>query len=100
MRLALDARDHLTHVQRLVGTRFQDGKALGEGAPAQDANVYLSGAPEVHQAGGGLVDVDRTGADEGTAVVIDDIHTRIALDLEDGAEGVDGPIGSGAADRA
>jgi len=85
----------------LVGAGFQHVEAFAERAPADDLDIHVAGAPAVHEAGGGLVDVDGAGADEGAAVVIHDVDGgAVTLDLKDGAKRKDGPVCGGAADLA
>ena len=97
--LAFDALHHLTDVG-VFGPVLQDVEALCVRAPLEDLNVYVACSPVLDPGHVGLIKINCLGADEGAAVVVNAVGPWQSFDLEDGAQGEDGPIGGGAAELA
>src|SRR5438128_12663476 len=82
----------------MLATRGEDFQALFLRAPLQNVDVNLTNTPVFHLEPAGFVKIDGVGADQGSAVIIDDIFFIRIGDSESGSERKTRPIGRGAHD--
>ena len=75
----------------------EDFEAPARAPPADDFDFDLATAPLVHEGARGAEEVDGASADEGAAIIFDDVSAAGGGDTEGGIDGEPGPIAGGGA---
>ena len=94
--MGFDRTDHLVDVGFDALTWLHDRKTLIKRPPFEHFDVHMARTPLVHGRLGRAVEIDGAGADESRTVIVHLINIRLALDLEFGADRVNGPVCGGA----
>ena len=72
-------------------------QTIGGVSPADDGQFHIAAAPFLHQLFVGLVNINGSGTDQGTSVIVNDVEIGLPLDAESCSQRVNGPVRSGAA---